>query len=55
VRALQGHSTLVVKDKVIRWHHPREAGNRTRPVASEEGEWAVSVLAVGVEMRMEEL
>ena len=33
-------------------HHPREARNRTRRVASEEGEWAVSVLAVGVEMRI---
>jgi hypothetical protein len=40
------------ENKAIRWHHPSGAGNRTRRVVGGKGEWPVSVLAVGVEMRV---
>jgi hypothetical protein len=38
--------------KVIRWYDPRRAGECTRCLANEEGEWAVFVLPVGVERRV---
>jgi len=57
VHPLLGEDSAVIvrwwsENKAIGWHHPREAGNQTRRVASAEGEWAVSMLAVGVEMRI---
>ena len=47
VRAPQSYNALWSENMAIRWHHPREAGNRTRRVASEEGDWAASMLGSG--------